>query len=333
MDGGLLPAWGVFARPLLACVCILAMAACGGPVVSRSDPGPTPGCAQEGTSLYAPEPPFPGVPVDSTLGEGVEVDAECRANRELRADLPVPSGARLVGVSDIYVIEGGGEADPTGRRRRAVGVQTTWSYEWDGASKCQVAATLEEPLAANGWLVFALETSADRATGSTFRSADLQRGPAAVHVGWGPPNRVTLSVQAHSTRRLQLQENGQPFPNPFTPCRPDVAPPPPFPAELSPGGTGHGPSGSCDGTESDPPCGPGAELGRSYAYTVIQRCNGVIWFDGREWEAGLMPPNEQAPLHVWIRLDAPSIARWEGAPGSIGYVPKGEPGRRDTPRC
>src|SRR6266498_2932754 len=46
-------------------------------------------------------------------------------------------------------------------------------------------------------------------------------------------------------------------------------------------GNGAGPEGVCLGTETAPPCGPGAVPGRYYPCTLPLRCDGLVVFDGK----------------------------------------------------
>ncbi|MHB1583210.1 MAG: Kelch repeat-containing protein [Acidimicrobiales bacterium] len=89
--------------------------------------------------------------------------------------------------------------------------------------------------------------------------------------------------------------------------------PPPGP------GDGSGPDGSCLGTETAPPCGPGMVAGRYYAYTLISTCTND-YVDGRWWKNGL--PGGMGPLYVWMSVNTPGTgASWIGPNGAVGLRP------------
>lgn len=110
--------------------------------------------------------------------------------------------------------------------------------------------------------------------------------------------------------------------------------PPPCPAHLSQpsfttggfcgpaphAGDGLGPGGECMGQETTPPCGPGTQIGTYYNYTLPQKCNGLIIFDGRRWYATMTPPTDEPDIDVWMRLESANAARWIGPMGTVGYV-------------
>lgn len=89
--------------------------------------------------------------------------------------------------------------------------------------------------------------------------------------------------------------------------------PPPGP------GNGSGPDGSCLGTETAPPCGPGVVAGRYYAYTLISNCTND-YLDGRWWTNEL--PGGAGPLEVWMSVNATGTgAGWIGPNGAVGFRP------------
>lgn len=89
--------------------------------------------------------------------------------------------------------------------------------------------------------------------------------------------------------------------------------PPPGP------GIGNGLDGSCLGTETAPPCGPGMVAGRYYAYTLISSCAND-YIDGRWWRNEL--PGGSGPLDVWVSVNATgSGAGWIGPNGAVGFEP------------
>lgn len=89
--------------------------------------------------------------------------------------------------------------------------------------------------------------------------------------------------------------------------------PPPGP------GNGSGPDGSCLGTETAPPCGPGMVAGQYYAYTLISSCTND-YIDGRWWTNEL--PGGSGPLDVWMSVTATGTnAGWIGPNGGVGFRP------------
>lgn len=84
-------------------------------------------------------------------------------------------------------------------------------------------------------------------------------------------------------------------------------------------GNGDGVSGSCLGTETAPPCGPGMIAGKYYAYTLITTCTND-YIDGRWWRNEL--PGGSGPMDVWISVNATgSGAGWIGPDGAVGFAP------------
>lgn len=98
--------------------------------------------------------------------------------------------------------------------------------------------------------------------------------------------------------------------------------PPPGP------GSGNGPAGSCLGTETDPPCGPGMVAGRYYSYTLISTCANA-YVDGRWWRNEL--PGGSGPTEVWMAV-APgeSGAGWISPSGAVGFRPTSSTGCSST---
>jgi hypothetical protein len=86
-------------------------------------------------------------------------------------------------------------------------------------------------------------------------------------------------------------------------------------------GNGLGPSGTCNGQETHPPCGPGVIPGQFYAYTMPGTCSGPITFDGEQW-VSLLPLASPIPaFDVWIQLSANGSVRWIAPSGAVGLVP------------
>jgi hypothetical protein len=94
------------------------------------------------------------------------------------------------------------------------------------------------------------------------------------------------------------------------------------PAQVAPpAGKGHGRAGTCDGTETAPPCGPGVVIGKYYPYTWAPDCNERAYFDGRMWHGTLRATQEQPPNRGWMVLTDPNTARWTGTNGTDGLTP------------
>jgi hypothetical protein len=86
-------------------------------------------------------------------------------------------------------------------------------------------------------------------------------------------------------------------------------------------GNGSGPNGTCTGSETVPPCGPGAVPGRYYAYTEPGTCSGLIVFDGKRWVSELPPPVPGPDSYGWISLGTNGTLRWNSPNGSVGFQP------------
>jgi hypothetical protein len=104
-------------------------------------------------------------------------------------------------------------------------------------------------------------------------------------------------------------------PSPFQPGTQEPKPAPP--------GNGRGPNGSCNGTETYPPCGPGVVEYEYYPYTLPSNCSGELYFDGRWWQQGLYEP-DSGTTNVWILLNGQNGAGWTG-PGAVGLQPAPPP--------
>jgi hypothetical protein len=149
--------------------------------------------------------------------------------------------------------------------------------------------------------------------------------------GRTPPTSTTASgasASTNATGRASAGDNSGSLsarpPTP-TPCPTDQLTPTMAsgsfcgPAPMA--GNGLGPSGTCDGRETDPPCGPGVVPGRFYAYTVPGTCSGLLDFDGKQWVSELPPPNPVPAFDVWIQLSADGSVRWIAPTGSAGLIP------------
>jgi len=94
-------------------------------------------------------------------------------------------------------------------------------------------------------------------------------------------------------------------------------------------GNGDGPDGLCTGREARPPCGPGAEQGHWYPYTLAISCDAHTIFNGQRWASTLgPPPAAEAPRHVWIQLYASDQAGVLSPTMAVGY--KIDPGGPPT---
>jgi hypothetical protein len=91
-------------------------------------------------------------------------------------------------------------------------------------------------------------------------------------------------------------------------------------------GNGSGPNGLCSGRETTPPCGRGVVVGKYYAYTLPEGCDGRISFNGRLWDSEMPPPANGPDLWVWMRLDPSGELRFISPEGTVGFTPdKGQP--------
>jgi hypothetical protein len=100
----------------------------------------------------------------------------------------------------------------------------------------------------------------------------------------------------------------------------------PYCGPLPRAGNGSGPDGLCSGHETTPPCGRGVVVGKYYAYTLPESCDGQITFDGRLWDSEMPPPANGPDLWVWMRLDPSGELRFISPEGTVGFTPdKGHP--------
>jgi hypothetical protein len=86
-------------------------------------------------------------------------------------------------------------------------------------------------------------------------------------------------------------------------------------------GNGAGPDGTCTGTETTPPCGPGVVPRRYYAYTMPGTCKGLITFAGKQWVSELPPPSAEPDFYVWMSLGPNGGLGWIGPNGAVGFQP------------
>ena len=62
---------------------------------------------------------------------------------------------------------------------------------------------------------------------------------------------------------------------------------------------------TCSGREEEPPCGPGAEVGRPYPYTLYTHCGvRAAVFDGRRWIADPILTDSGNPPEIGLLLKA-----------------------------
>jgi hypothetical protein len=132
---------------------------------------------------------------------------------------------------------------------------------------------------------------------------------------------TTVATTVAETTTMLAQSHHEP-PPPVEPCPADQREPAfdnHFCGPAPRGGNGHGRQGTCNRTETVPPCAAGAVVDQSYDYTVTGGgCGGVVWFDGRAWKLQLPPPAETAPFPMWIRLTTPTTAGVFGPMGVSG---------------
>jgi len=185
-------------------------------------------CGRGGPPTGAPtlsaggEVAFTALPEGARRDADLDPEAEAAANRELRAQLPQMTGARLVSVIDRYVSVYEG---PDGDDQVATGVATTWEYAVDGSTKCGLASVFEVPLGAAGWSINSLETAGvDSASSIRFTRFLRDRSYLTLSVG-SPPTRFSLGVESRHGRRAE-QLGPPPGGSPFVPCRPDAPSPP-----------------------------------------------------------------------------------------------------------
>ena len=95
---------------------------------------------------------------------------------------------------------------------------------------------------------------------------------------------------------------------------------------------------SCSGREEGPPCGPGVEIGKTYAYSLYTHCGvRAAFLDGRRWVADPVLSdngNVNPPLgwgnpmdHGNMELVTPDLAQFTSASGSVAEfrpLPDGE---------
>ncbi len=101
-------------------------------------------------------------------------------------------------------------------------------------------------------------------------------------------------------------------------------------------GNGQGVDGSCAGTETTPPCGPGVVPGRLYPFTLFGSCWTTVRFDGKQWLSQLPMPTPASPTvptafpdplpasrttHVWMSLQGTGEPRYVSDDGSVGFTP------------
>ena len=93
----------------------------------------------------------------------------------------------------------------------------------------------------------------------------------------------------------------------------------------APPGNGHGPAGTCNGTETSPPCGSGVVIGKYYPYTWAPDCSERAFLDGKVWQGTLRAPQQQPPTKGWIILTQTNVARWTSPNGTDGLTPASGP--------
>ena len=156
--------------------------------------------------------------------------------------------------------------------------------------------------------------------------AVLLSAPSGLSVRYGPDgNPVTSPAPSRGEDPL-----------PSSPPCPRPAPTTPAPATISCGpaagpGNGAGPGGVCTGTETAPPCGPGAMPGTYYPYSLAERCDGLAVFDGKVWRSELPPPVAGPTQHVWMALAPGGGAGFISPQGVVGFTRESSIGDAGTP--
>jgi hypothetical protein len=153
------------------------------------------------------------------------------------------------------------------------------------------------------------------ANGPAIRSKPAPATTSTVPVG---------SPYAQSSGLSAGTDSNRPAPNP-PPCPAQQATPSTASGRFcgpEPGpGNGSGPDGTCTGSETAPPCGPGVTPGQYYTYTMPGTCSGLVTFDGKQWVSELPPPSPTADFFVWMRLDPTGSAGWISPSGTVGLAP------------
>ena len=152
----------------------------------------------------------------------------------------------------------------------------------------------------------------------------LSSSPASQMAGPGvaPTTSTTISGQGATAAQAGLHDG---IASPAEPCHADqVTPSRAAGSYCGPAphaGNGSGPNGTCAGSETGPPCGPGAVPGRYYAYTMPGTCTGLITFDGKQWVSELPPPTPEPDFYVWIGLGTNGTPGWISPDGAVGFQP------------
>lgn len=211
------------ARGVVALVLCLAVGACGAGRQQDTDVGSLGSVSAEGR--MGDPVSLPELPGGVSRVKGLDAGREAVANRDLRRQLPEVPGARLVTVTDSYVLE-----EDEDEHSIATGLMTTWSYEIEGRSKCELADTFEAPMEAAGWQRTSMETMGATPP-SLERFSYFFRSPARATVTMdGGSRRFWVEVQARSAARKRVvQPTGDDSSALFVTCRPDPPPPPPHP--------------------------------------------------------------------------------------------------------
>ena len=212
---GLLMLW--FGR-LTAAIAVVSLACAGLLIVGSVGSG-----SQGYAAADSPPAIFPKLSKGVRRVGGLNGPKEAAANRQLRSQLPEMPGAQLVRVTDHYLTN-----EDSDDRAFASGVQTDWTYRISGVTKCQIADTLEHPLATAGWTQRTLETSGIPPEAGNARLTEFYRSGSSIVISLGaPPTSFEVRIVSH-----RRESDGSPSPAAaadlqMSLCHPDVPPAPP----------------------------------------------------------------------------------------------------------
>ena len=138
---------------------------------------------------------------------------------------------------------------------------------------------------------------------------------------WVPLDDFVDSIVAMASLPAAPEEPGwQGTGPPPTPTAPPAPTPSPWPRFTT-----------CSGQEEEPPCGPGADVGRPYPYTLYTHCGvRAAFFDGRRWIVDPVLTDSGTPPEDWpafessgeMKLVTADLARFTSKSGLVaGFRP------------